>query len=126
MGGIIIWKYCALLALSSSPVVPLALAWSRLRKDDHPRKFYAFIPIVIVSLSLLWFDAAIMNYRFLGPLYGELHYAITGGNLLVVLVCGLVSLLSAIRKGAWVARVATTLASLMIAAEWIFLGITNR
>jgi hypothetical protein len=126
MGGVIIWKYCAWLALFSSPAAPLAVAWRRLLKEDRRWKFRALLPTTIASVSLLWFDAAVMNYRLLGPLYGWLHYAVTGGNLLAVLVCGLVSLALSSASGVRAHCNATAVACLLLTVEWIFLGIANR
>jgi hypothetical protein len=126
MGGIVLWKYCAGLALFSSPAIPLAFAWRWLLKGDHPRKLGALIPTAIASFSLIWFDAAVANFRFVGPIYGLLRYAITGGNLGAALLCALFCLIMSFRRGARLARLATCFACLMLAAEWGLLGIAYR
>ncbi len=125
MGDIILWKYCAWLALSSSPLVPLAFVWRWLLKGGCPRRLGTLIPAVIASISILWFDAAVIDYRFVGPLYGRLHYAITGGNLLAAVLCGLFCLGTGFRRGARV-RLVTCLACVMLAVEWTLLGIAYR
>jgi hypothetical protein len=127
MGGVILWKYCAWLALFSSPAIPLACAWRGLLKGTAgARMLGTLIPAVIASVSLLWFDAAMANYRFFGPLHGMLRYVITSGNLLAALACALFCLVTGFRRSARAARFATALACLMLAAEWARLGIVYR
>lgn len=126
MGGVILWKYCALLALSSSPAIPLALAWRWLLKGAAPRKPGGLIPAAIATFSLIWFDTAMNNYRFFGPLQGIFHNAVTGGNLLAVLVCAVFCLFTWFWRRAGAARLATAVACLMLAAEWARLGIVYR
>ena len=125
MGGTILWKYCAWFALFSSPAVPLAFAWRWLLKGGCPRRLGTLIPTAIASFSILWFDAAVVNYRFVGPFYGRLHYAITGGNLLSAVLCGVFCLVTGFRRGARI-RFVTLLACLMLAVEWALLGIAYR
>lgn len=126
MGGVILWKYYALLALFSSPAIPLALAWRSLLKAAAPRKPGGLIPAAIASLSLIWFDTAMINYRFFGPLQGMFHLSVTGGNLLAVLVCAVFCLVTAFRRRARAGRLATAVTCLMLAAEWARLGIVYR
>jgi hypothetical protein len=126
MADVLLWKYCAWLALFSSPAVPLAFAWRRLLSGGRPRRFTALFAAAIASVSLIWFDAAMANYRFLGPLYGRLHYGITGGNLLAVFVCGVYSAIASISPVARAPRLATALACIALSLEWTFLGIANR
>lgn len=126
MGGTILWKYCAWLALFSSPSVPLIFAWRSLLNGDRSRRLVTLIPATVASLSLLWFDAAIADYRFVGPFYGMLHYAVTGGNVVATLACALFCVVTSFRRGARAARLATALACLMLAAEWKHLGIAYR
>lgn len=126
MGGVILWKYCAWLALFSSPVVPLAFAWRWLLKDARLRKPGTLVPAAIASFSLVWFDAAVANYRFVGPIYSSLRYVVTGGNLGFALVCALFCLVTSFFAGARAARIATALACLLLAVEWALLGIAYR
>ncbi len=126
MGDTILWKYCAWLALFSFPAVPLAFAWRRLFTGDRAHKSGALIAAAVASVSLLWFDAAIADYRFVGPLYGISHYAVTGGNLAAVLICVLFCFFTSFRPGARAARLAICFACLMLAVEWTELGIAYR
>lgn len=127
MGDTIVWKFCAWLALFSSPAIPLAFAWRRLFTGCRARGFFGtLLPAAVASVSLLWFDAAIADYRSLGPLYGMSHYAITGGNLAAVLLCGLFCFVTSFRSGAKAARLAICLACLALAVEWTHLGIAYR
>jgi len=126
MADVILWKYCAWLALFSSPAVPLAIAWHRWLSGIRPRSFAALLPVAIASISLVWFDAAMADYRFLGPLYGNLHDAIIGGNLLTVLVCGWFSVRRRSAAIAGAPRMATALACMLLTLEWTFLGIADR
>jgi hypothetical protein len=125
MGDTILWKYCAWFVLFSSPAIPLAFAWRSLLTGDRPRRLGTLIPTAVASFSILWFDAAVVNFRFVGPLYGRLHYAITGGNLLSAVLCGLFCLVTGFRRGVRV-RLVTCLACLMLAVEWALLGIAYR
>lgn len=127
MGDSIVWKYCAWLALFSSPAIPLALAWRWLFRGGRSRGFVGtLVPVAVASVSLLWFDAAIANYRFVGSLYGVSHYVITGGNLAAMLLCTLFCLVTSFRSGAKAARVAICLASAVLVIEWTHLGIAYR
>jgi hypothetical protein len=126
MGDTILWKYFAWLALFSSPAAPLAVAWRALLKGERRRRMGTLIPATAASASLIWFVAATMNFRFVGPLYGVLHYAVTGGNLGVVLMCALFCLATGFHRGWRAARLATCLACLMLAVEWTWLGIAYR
>jgi hypothetical protein len=126
MGDTILWKYCAWLALFSSPAIPLIFAWRRLVSDRSARGFIQPVPLSIATISLLWFDAAAANLSFLGPSDGSLHHAITGGNLLAMLVCAAISLGCSFFRKARAQRIATGLACLMLAVEWTFFGITYR
>jgi hypothetical protein len=126
MGGVILWKYCAWLALFSSPAIPLIFAWRSFFIGDRSHRLGTLIPTAIASVSLLWFDAAMADYRFVGPLYGFLRYAVTGGNLGVVLLCALFCVVTSFRRRARAVRLATGLACLMLAAEWTRLGIIFR
>jgi hypothetical protein len=124
MGGTILWKYCAWMALFSSPAVPLAFAWRRLACGA--RNALDLVLTAAATLSLCWFDAAVVNIRFLGALYGSSHYAIIGGNWIAVLVCGVVSFAFSRSAPARAQRIATGLACLLLFVEWSFLGIANR
>jgi len=126
VGGIILWKYCALLALFSSPAIPLALAWRWLLNAAAPRKLGGLIPLTLGSLSLIWFDTAMNNYRFFGPLQGMFHYAVTGGNLLAMVACAAFCLATGFRRGSRAVRLTTAVACLLLAAEWGRLGIVYR
>lgn len=126
MNDIILWKYCAWLALFSSPAIPLAFAWRSLLKTERPRRLDVLIPTAIASFSLIWFVAATMNFRFIGPLYGMLHYGVTGGNLGAVSLCALLCIIMSFRRGPRIVRLATAFACLMLAVEWALLGIANR
>lgn len=125
MGGTILWKYCAWMALFSSPALPLAFAWRRLFCSGA-RSFLDLALASVATVSLCWFDAAVMNIRFLGSLYGNSHYAIIGGNWIAVLVCGVVSFAFSRSAPARAQRIATGFACLLLFAEWSFLGIANR
>lgn len=126
MGDTILWKYVAWLALFSSPIVPLIFAWRSLLKSECPRSLVTLVPAAVASISIVWFDLAVIDYRFVGPLYGRLHYAVTGGNLAAALVCALWCLVTGFRRGSRAARLATCLACLMLAVEWTLLGIAYR
>ena len=126
MGGIIVWKYCAWLALFSSPAIPLVFAWRWLLAGDCLRRLDTLVPAAVASFSLMWFDAAVADYRFVGPIYGLLRYAVTGGNLVANLLCALFCLILSFRRGARRARLVTCFACLMLAAEWGLLGIAYR
>jgi hypothetical protein len=126
VGGVIVWKYCALLALFSSPAIPLAVAWRWLVKSAAQRRLGGLIPAAVATFSLLWFDTAMNNYRFFGPLQGLFHYTVTGGNLLAVLACSVFCLATGFRRGLRIPRLATAVACLMLAAEWSRLGIVYR
>ena len=126
MGDTILWKYCAWLALFSSPAIPLVFTWRSLLKGDRLYRLGTLTPAAIASLSLLWFDAAMADYRFVGPLHGFFRYAVTGGNLCVMLLCGLFCLATSFRRAPRTARLATAIACLMLAAEWTRLGIIFR
>jgi hypothetical protein len=126
MNDIIWWKYCAWFALFASPAIPLAFAWRSYLNSGRPRRPGVLIPIAVASFSLIWFVAATMNFRFIGPLYGMLHYAVTGGNLGTVSLCALWSLIMIFRRGMRAARIATALACLMLAVEWTLIGIAYR
>jgi len=126
MSDIILWKYCAWLALYASPAIPLAIAWRSALNAERPRRLGTLIPAAIASLSLAWFVAATVNFRFVGPLYGIVHYFITGGNLGAVLLCALFSLVAGLRRPPRGTRLLTCLACLMLSAEWTLLGIAYR
>ncbi|HVU48984.1 MAG TPA: hypothetical protein VHD85_22855 [Terracidiphilus sp.] len=126
MSNIILWKYCAWLALFSSPAVPLFFAWRLLLRSERSNRLGTLILVVIASLSLIWFVAATMNYRFTGPLSGTLHYFITAGNLIAAIVCAVFCLVTSYRRGQRAARLLTCLACLMLAVEWTLLGIAYR
>jgi hypothetical protein len=126
MGDTILWKYCAWLALFSSPAIPLLFAARALLRGDSSHRLGTLVPTAIAGASLLWFDAAMADYRFVGPLHGFFRYVITGGNLGTVLLCALFCLITSFRRGARAARLATALACLMLAAEWTRLGIIFR
>ncbi len=126
MGGVILWKYCAWLAIFASPAIPLAVAWRLLLKGERPRRLSVVVPTAVASFSVLWFVAATLNFRFIGPLYGMLHYAITGGNLGAVCLCALFCLILSFRRGPRAARLITALACAMLAVEWALMGIAYR
>jgi hypothetical protein len=126
MGESILWKYWLWWALFSSPAVPLAFAWLRLRADVRARMRIDGLTLLIATASVLWLDAAVANWWFLGPLYGRAHYAIIGGNLAADFVAMLVSVLASISPVARAQRLATGLACLMLSAEWAMIGIINR
>jgi len=126
MSDIILWKYCAWLALFASPAIPLAMAWRAALKAESPRRPGTLIPAAVASLSLIWFVAATINFRFVGPLYGIVHYFITGGNLGAVLLCALFCLVAGLRRPPRSARFLTCLACLMLSVEWTLLGIAYR
>ena len=126
MSDIILWKYCAWFALFASPAIPLAFAWRSILKTEPPRRLGVLVPLAIASFSVIWFVAATMDFHFIGPLYGRLHYAITGGNLGAVLLCALWSLVMSFRRGTRAARLVTALACVMLAVEWTLLGIAYR
>jgi hypothetical protein len=126
VGDTIVWKYCAWLALFSSPAIPIAYAWRKFALDRSARRIVHLAPLSIATISMLWFDAAAANLSFLGPSDGSLRHAIIGGNLLAVLACAAVSLLSLFFRNARAQRIATGLACLMLAVEWAFFGIAYR
>ncbi|HTW62513.1 MAG TPA: hypothetical protein VMD55_11940 [Terracidiphilus sp.] len=126
MSGTILWKYWLWWALFASPAVPIAYAWRRLRMGAHAATAMDAGSLVIASISSLWFDAVVANWRFLGPLYGRVHYAIAGGNLIADLLCLLVCLLSSFAPVVRAQRLSTALACLMLALEWGRIGIANR
>ena len=126
MGDVIVWKYCAWFALYAFPAIPLAFAWRSLQKSERPRGLSTLVPAAIASFSLAWFIAAVMNYRFIGPLYSRLHYAVTGGNLGAVLLCALFCLIMSFRRGPRAARLLICSACLILAAEWTRIGIAYR
>ena len=80
----------------------------------------------VATLSLCWFDAAVMNIRFLGSLYSNSHYAIIGGNWIAVLASGVVSFAFSRSAPVRAQRIATGFACVLLFAEWSFLGIANR
>jgi hypothetical protein len=123
MDGVILWKYCAWMALFSSPALPLAFAWRRLACGSA-RSVLDLVLTAAPTVSLCWFDAAVVNIRFLGSLYGNSHYAIIAGNWGAVLICGVVSF--AFSRSARAQRIATGLACLLLFVEWTFLGFANR
>jgi|HubBroStandDraft_5_1064220.scaffolds.fasta_scaffold1101892_1 hypothetical protein len=126
MGGSIAWKYWLWWALYSSPAVPLAFAWHRLRADVRTRMRVDGLALLVATLSVLWLDAVVANWRFLGPLFGRTHYAIIGGNLLAAFLCMLISFFASISPVARARRLATGLACLMLSVEWAMIGIVNR
>jgi hypothetical protein len=126
MGGSIAWKYWLWWALFSSPAVPIAFAWLRLRADVRARMRIDALTLLVATVSVLWLDAVVANWRFLGPLYGRVHYTIIGGNLLAVFLCMLISFFASISPVARAQRLATGLACLMLSVEWAMLGIVNR
>jgi hypothetical protein len=126
MGGSIAWKYWLWWALFSSPAVPIAFAWQRVRADVRARMPIDGLTLLVATASVLWLDAVVANWRFLGPLYGRAHYAIIGGNLAADFVATLVSVLASISPVARAQRLATGLACLMLSAEWAMIGIVSR
>ena len=126
MGDTILWRYCAWLALFASPAIPIVFAWRRLPRDRGAGKAGSLNDLSVAAISLLWFLAAAANFRFVGPLYGMAHYAITGGNLAAVLVCAVFCLVTSYAPAARAARIATALACLGLAVEWTLLGIAYR
>ena len=126
MGESVAWKYWLWWALFSSPAVPIAFAWLRVRADVRARMRIDVGPLLVATASVLWLDAAVVNWWFLGPLYGMAHYAIVGGNLLADFVSMLMSGLASISPVARAQRLATGLACLMLSIEWAAIGIVNR
>jgi hypothetical protein len=126
MDGTIVWKYWLWWALLASPAIPLAYAWRRLRAGPHVATAVDLVPLAIACVSSLWFDAVVANWHFLGPLYGLLHYAIIGGNLLAVSLCAVLSILSSLSHVTRRQRLATAVACLLLALEWGRIGMVNR
>jgi hypothetical protein len=126
VGGSILWKYWLWWALFSSPAVPLAFAWRRLRADVRAGTRIDGLTLLAATASVLWLDAAVANWWFVGPLYGRAHYAIIGGNLAADFVAMLISFFASISPVARAQRLATGLACLMLSAEWAMIGIVNR
>jgi hypothetical protein len=126
VGDSILWKYWLVWALFALPAVPLVYAVRRVRAGPRAATVVDLVPLVIASLSTVWLDAAVANWSFLGPLYGWLHYAIIGGNLIADLLCALLAFAGSLRPGARARRLAAGLACLMLAAEWAAMGIINR
>jgi hypothetical protein len=127
MGGSIFWKYWLWWALIASPAVPIVFAWRRVRLDLRARMKIDVIPLALASASSLWMDAAVANWRFLGPLgVGRIHLVLIGGNFFLVMASCLISFFSSISPIARAQRVATGVACLLLCAEWAFLGIVAR
>ncbi len=126
MSSTTLWKFWLWWALFSSPAIPLAYAWRRLLRSSLAATLVDILPLLAATLSVIWFDAVVANWWFLGPLYGRLHYAILGGNLIADVVCLLVSLVASFSPASRAQRLATALAGLMLALEWGRMGIINR
>jgi hypothetical protein len=126
VGDSIVWKFWLCWALISLPAIPIAYAWRRLATGARATPIADTLPLSIVTLSVIWLDAAVANWWFIGPLYSRLHYAIIGGNLIADVVCLLVAVLFSFSPAARPRRLATALAGLMLALEWARMGIINR
>jgi hypothetical protein len=126
VGDSIFWKYWLCWALISSPAIPIAYAVRGLLRGARATLIADTLPLSIVTLSVLWLDAAVANWWFIGPLYSRLHYAIIGGNLIADAVCLAVSVVFSFSPVTRARRLATALAGLMLALEWVRMGIINR
>ncbi len=126
MGESILWKYWLGWALFSSPAIPIAFAWRWLLHGRRAATAAGVLPLSLATLSAIWFDAVLANWRFLGPLYGWLHYAIIGGNLVADLLAAFFSFLFNFSPLARRQRWAAALACLMLALEWGRMGVINR
>ena len=126
MGDSILWKYWLVWALLASPALPLAYAWRRLKASPRVATLVDILPLSIASLSTIWFDAAVANWWFIGPLYSRLHYVLIGGNLIADFLCAAISLLLCVSPRTRAQRLAVCLACLMLSLEWAMMGIINR
>jgi len=126
MGGTILWKFWLVWALFASPAVPIVFAWRRMRKDVRARTAWDVVPLVIATISTLWFDAAVANWSFVGQGSADLRHVLIGGNLIAAFVCAAVVFLMSFSPVARGQRLAVGLACLMLMAEWSFLGIVDR
>jgi hypothetical protein len=126
MGDIVLWKYCAWLALFSSPAIPIVFAWRRLLSGGRARTSMDLVRLSIATVSLCWFDAAIIDVRCLGSLYGDSHYAIIGGNWIGVLVSALTAFVFSGSSMTRTLRLATAFACVLLVLEWSWIGLVDR
>jgi hypothetical protein len=126
MGDSILWKYWLSWVLISSPAIPLAYAWRRLKTSAHVATLTDRAPLAIATVSVLWVDGIAASWRFIGPLFDRSHFVIIGGNLIAVFLSGLVSLFSGFAPITRRQRLAAGLACQILALEWARIGIVNR
>jgi hypothetical protein len=126
MGDSILWRYWLSWAVFASPAIPLAYVWRRLAVSSRVATMVEILPLAAATLSTIWFDAAVANWRFLGGLYGQLHYVILDGNFVAVSLAALLSFFSSFSPVTRRQRLTAGIACLMLTLEWGWFRIINR
>ena len=110
--------------LSVLPILPLLVAWQRLREtgpiESTTPPLRIRIETIATTLSFVLLLAGMIWSPVLGPDYSRRRFATMYGNLAVVALVCVASLVGPRRH-----RLSLSIASAIVALEWIYLAVVN-
>lgn len=113
----------AFVALAILPAGPLLVTWRRFREDgtiESAPFLRGRVEAVLTTLSFILLLAGLIWSPILGPDYSRRRFAMIYANLAVVAVVCLASLLGSRRY-----KLPLSVASCIVALEWIYLAVIN-
>jgi len=114
----------AFVVLAVLPAVPLVVTWQRFRQDGTIESAVPLlrvrIEVVLTTASFILLLAGLVWSPLLGPDYSRRRFAMIYVNLVVVAVVCLASLLGSRRY-----KLPLSVASCIVALEWIYLAVIN-
>ena len=112
----------AFIVLAVLPAAPLFMTWQRFRQDGSIESAAPLLRIeaVLTTVSFILLLAGLVWSPVLGPDYSRRRFAMIYANLAVVAVVCLASLLGSRRY-----KLPLSVASCIVALEWIYLAVIN-
>jgi len=114
----------AFVVLAVVPVIPLLVTWQRFRQDGSiesaVRLSRVRVEAILTTVSFVLLLMALIWSPVLGPDYSRRRFAIIYSNLAVVAVVCFASLMGSRRY-----KLPLSLASCIVALEWIYLAVVN-
>jgi len=113
----------AFVVLAVLPTVPLLVTWQGSREEgtiESAPLLRLRIEAIVTTLSFILLLAGIIWSPVLGPDYSKRRFAMIYGNLAVVALVCLASLVGPRRH-----RLSLSIASCIVALEWIYLAVVN-